>query len=100
MSSDSGVLYVDVTNNLVVRVAQHKQKLIPSSAPKYNVTKLTTQQREIGHSKRETEQRLGRMKTVKLIKKRNPKWDLAKGRPPATISCIKTTRSFRTASSE
>ncbi len=40
MASDSGVLYVGVTNNLTVRVGEHKERLIPGFTRKYNVTKL------------------------------------------------------------
>src|SRR5260370_13794988 len=39
-ASKSGVLYLGVTSNLSHRVAQHKEKILPGSTQKYNVTKL------------------------------------------------------------
>ena len=40
MASESGTLYIGVTSNLVLRVFQHKQKLIPGFTVTYDVTKL------------------------------------------------------------
>ena len=42
MASESGVLYIGVTNHLEFRTIQHKQKLAPGFTSKYNVTKLIT----------------------------------------------------------
>jgi putative endonuclease len=39
-ANPSGVLYTGVTNQLEGRVAQHKQKLIPGFAKKYDVVRL------------------------------------------------------------
>ena len=36
----NSVLYTGVTSNLVKRVYEHKNKLIPSFTNKYNITKL------------------------------------------------------------
>jgi putative endonuclease len=40
LAGKSGVLYTGVTNNLVRRVWEHKQKQIPGFTQKYNVTNL------------------------------------------------------------
>jgi len=40
MASKSGVLYLGVTNNLPLRLGQHKEKILPGFTKKYNVTKL------------------------------------------------------------
>jgi putative endonuclease len=40
MTNKSGTLYTGVTNNLTRRVGQHKQKLVPDFASRYNITKL------------------------------------------------------------
>jgi len=83
MASDSGVLYVGVTNNLAVRVAQHKDKLVPGFTQKYNVIKLVWYE---PHSNiraaiaREKQIKgWGRIKKIRLIEERNPGWcDLSK----------------------
>jgi putative endonuclease len=83
MASKSGVLYVGVTNNLAVRVAQHKERLIPGFTQKYHVTNLVWYE---PHSSirpaiaREKQIKAwGRMKKVRLIEQRNPTWrDLSK----------------------
>ena len=40
MTNKSRTLYTGVTNNLVRRVGEHKQKLIPGFTSKYNITIL------------------------------------------------------------
>ena len=40
LAGKSGVLYTGVTNNLVRRVGQHKQKQVPGFTQKYNFTNL------------------------------------------------------------
>ncbi|MFO0703783.1 MAG: GIY-YIG nuclease family protein [Patescibacteria group bacterium] len=40
MASDSGTLYIGVTNNLQRRVYEHKYKLIEGFSSKYNCKKL------------------------------------------------------------
>jgi putative endonuclease len=40
LASESGVLYTGMTNNLIRRMVEHKQKKIPGFTAKYNVTKL------------------------------------------------------------
>ena len=84
MASESGVLYVGVTDNLGSRVLQHQSKLICGFTQKYNVTKLVWFE---AHSSvraaisREKEIKgWGRMKKVKLIQEHNSdRKDLSKG---------------------
>jgi len=40
MASESGTLYIGVTNNLERRVSEHKQNLVPGFTKKYNCKKL------------------------------------------------------------
>ena len=42
MASRTRTLYVGVTNNLLKRVIQHKQKKVPGFTHRYNVTRLVT----------------------------------------------------------
>ena len=84
MASDSGVLYIGVTNNLVVRVAQHKDKLVPGFTQKYNVTKLVWYEPhssiKAAIAREKQIKGWGRMKKVRLIEEKNPDWrDLSKG---------------------
>jgi putative endonuclease len=82
LASKSGVLYIGVTNNLVRRVWDHKQKRIPGFTSKYNVTKLvwfearSTAMSAVGREKEIKAWR--RSKKVALIEATNPQWkDLA-----------------------
>ena len=40
MASESGVLYIGVTNDLERRVIEHKKKMVPGFSARYNVQKL------------------------------------------------------------
>jgi putative endonuclease len=73
------VLYTGVTNNLVRRVYEHKEKLVEGFTRKYNVTKLVYY--EIAE---DVEAAILREKQIKdgsrsdkkrLISNLNPKWD-------------------------
>jgi putative endonuclease len=78
LASASGVLYIGVTNSLMRRVWEHKQKLIPGFTAGYNVTKLVYY--EVFNDVRAAIQRekqikrWSRAKKVSLIEKKNPKW--------------------------
>ena len=72
------VLYVGMTNDLVKRVYQHKNKVTPGFTSKYNVNKLVYY--EAGQDIRsiiEREKQIKRWRCEKketLIKKMNPEW--------------------------
>jgi putative endonuclease len=77
-SKKNGTLYVGVTNNLLKRVYQHKNKLVEGFTKKYNVDKLVyfEETTDIG-SAIEREKTLKRWKRnwkLNLIKEMNPDW--------------------------
>jgi len=78
-SKKNGTLYVGVTNNLLKRVYQHKNKLVERFTKKYNVDKLVyfEETTDIG-SAIEREKTLKRWKRnwkLNLIKEKNPDWN-------------------------
>jgi len=77
------VLYTGVTNNLERRMYEHKNKLIPGFASKYNLKKLVYFEETIDVSAAITREKQIkgwlRKKKVALIELENPKWnDLSK----------------------
>ena len=72
------VLYIGITNDLVRRVWEHKEKLVPGFTEKYNVTKLVYY--EVFNSPEEAiarEKQLKgwlRSKKIELINRFNPEW--------------------------
>ena len=77
-SKRNGTLYIGVTSDLVRRIYQHKEKLVPSFTEKYNVSTLVYVEAydDIGVA-------IGREKQLKswsrawkteLIEKENPLW--------------------------
>jgi putative endonuclease len=84
MSNDprSAVLYTGITGDLVHRVWQHKNKLVPGFTSRYRLTRLVYYERFFypdAAIDREKEikgwRRSKRSKKIKLIKSRNPRWD-------------------------
>ena len=79
MASESGTLYIGVTNNLERRVIEHKQSLIPGFTKKYqcfklvfleetnNVYQAITREKQI--------KKWRRQKKENLIKSTNPHWN-------------------------
>jgi putative endonuclease len=78
MASESGVLYIGVTNHLESRTARHKQKLISGFTSKYNATKLVYFEPfgDIRNAIAREKQlkRWRRKKKVVLIERTNPTW--------------------------
>ena len=78
MSSQSGTLYVGMTNDIKKRVYQHKNHLIPGFTDKYNVDRLLyieTTSDSISAIRREKQlKRWRREKKVTLIDSQNPDW--------------------------
>ena len=77
-SKKNGTLYIGVTNNLIRRVYEHRNNLIPGFTQKYNVHQLVYY--EIFHDIYEAITREKRLKKWKrqwkidLIKKLNSEW--------------------------
>ncbi|MGJ4896096.1 MULTISPECIES: GIY-YIG nuclease family protein [unclassified Bradyrhizobium] len=77
-SRKDGAIYVGVTNNLVRRVFEHRQKAVPGFTSKYNITRLVwfeayddpasaiTREKELKKWKRAWK--------VTLIEADNPEW--------------------------
>lgn len=77
-NKNNTVLYTGVTNNLVKRVYEHKEKLIEGFTSRYNVNKLVYFE-ETGNIedaiKREKQIKAGsRQKKIDLINSMNPEW--------------------------
>jgi putative endonuclease len=72
------VLYTGVTGDLISRVHQHREKLLPGFTNRYNVSKLVYY--EVGHDAsgaiaREKQIKAGsRRKKIELINWLNPQW--------------------------
>jgi len=83
MTNKSKTLYTGATNNLIRRVFEHKNKLIPGFTSKYNITKLVYYEEfnEIKDAISREKQIKGwiRRKKIELIERMNPEWeDLSK----------------------
>ena len=78
-SQRHGTLYVGVTNNLVRRIHEHREKLIEGFTSQYNVTRLVwfdqtdSVEEAITHEKKL--KRWRREWKMALIEKTNPAWD-------------------------
>ena len=82
LASASGVLYTGVTNNVVGRTIQHRQKRVPGFTRQYNVTRLvyfeTFGEVTVAIDREKQIKRWNRTKKIRLIELQNPKWlDLA-----------------------
>jgi putative endonuclease len=94
VASESGVLYIGVTSNLLRRIYEHKEKRFDGFTKRYNVTKLVwfelhgTARSAISREKEIKKWR--RSKKVALIDANNRKWknltETLTARPPATES--------------
>ena len=92
-SRRNGTLYIGVTNDLLKRVHQHKERLVPGFTHKYNVHMLVYYEKysEI-YSAIEREKRLkkwNRQWKINLIESVNPDWkDLYNGLHSVSIGSI------------
>jgi putative endonuclease len=78
LSSTNGVLYVGMTNDLVRRVAQHKQGQLPGFTKRYNVNQLVCFEHthDVTAAIARENQIKGwvREKKAALIEAQNPRW--------------------------
>ena len=78
MTNHSGTLYTDMTDNLEQRVHEHKNKLVPGFANKYNITKLVYYEEGKDASLARAREKLikgwSRAKKIALIESANPEW--------------------------
>ncbi len=79
MSNPSRTLYTGLTNSIRRRVREHKLKLTPGFAAKYNITRLVYFESFVDvRNAIEREKQIKawtRAKRVALIESMNPKWD-------------------------
>ncbi|WP_298258917.1 GIY-YIG nuclease family protein [Bradyrhizobium sp.] len=77
-SRKDGATYVGVTNDLVRRVYEHRQKSVPSFTSRYNITKLVwfeTYDDPVSAISREKElKKWKRDWKARLIEAENPRW--------------------------
>lgn len=78
-NKSNAVLYTGVTNNLVRRVYEHKEKLVKGFTKKYKVNKLIYYEifnEALGAIEREKQIKAGsRKKKLDLINSMNPEWN-------------------------
>ena len=78
MASQSGTLYIGMTNNIKKRVHQHKNHLIPGFTEKYNVDQLlhveTTSDPTSAINREKQLKRWSRKKKIALIESLNSDW--------------------------
>lgn len=79
MTNDSGTLYIGVTNDIVRRVYEHKQKLVAGFTFKYNITQLVyfEETNDVKAAITREKQIKGwlRNKKIALIRSVNQKWE-------------------------
>jgi putative endonuclease len=74
----NGVLYVGVTNKLMRRLSEHRQKLVPGFTATYGVTKLVYFEEYSSvmdaRAREHSLKRWHRARKLKLIDQFNPEW--------------------------
>jgi len=77
-SKRNGTLYIGITNDLIRRIYEHKEKLIEGFTKRYNITQLVYYeifQEPAEAIAREKQLKSGsRKKKISLIEKENPMW--------------------------
>ena len=78
MTNKSGTLYTGMTNNLIRRVTEHKEKLVPGFTSKYNIDRLiyfaTTHDVNAAIAMEKQIKGWRRSKKIALIESMNPEW--------------------------
>ncbi len=76
---NNNVLYIGVTNNLIRRAYEHKNKLVEGFSKRYNLTKLvyyeTTESIESAIEREKQLKNWHRDWKINLINKFNPEWN-------------------------
>lgn len=76
---NNNVLYTGVTNDLKVRVYQHKEKLVPGFTKRYKINKLVyyewVEDIESAIQREKQIKNLGRIKKIELVRNFNQDWD-------------------------
>ena len=76
--TNNNVLYVGVTNDLVRRVFEHKNKMVPGFTADYNVTKLVYFERfdfiDLAIAREKQIKKYSKIKKAELVNKMNPHW--------------------------
>jgi len=79
MASQSGTLYIGVTNNLEKRTYEHKHKLIEGFSKRYDCDKLVYYEHHtdinVAIAREKQLKKWSRKKKEQLINKENPHWD-------------------------
>lgn len=77
-SKRKGTLYIGVTNNLIRRIYEHKEKLIDGFTKKYNITKLVyveeSQNLNNAIHREKCIKKWNRAWKLRLIEEQNPDW--------------------------
>ncbi|MGH8104100.1 MAG: GIY-YIG nuclease family protein [bacterium] len=78
LASRSRAIYVGITSDLERRIEEHKQRLIPGHASKYNINRLVHyedfQDPDSAIDREKQIKRWARSKKVRLIEIINPEW--------------------------
>jgi putative endonuclease len=78
-SNRNGTLYVDVTNNLIRRIDEHKRKISDSFTRKYNISILvhyeSTESIESAITREKSLKKYSRKDKLELIENNNPNWN-------------------------
>jgi predicted GIY-YIG superfamily endonuclease len=78
-SKPKGTLYTGVTSDLIKRIYQHKNSIVPGFTDRYNCKSLVyyeLQEEMLGAIEREKQIKAGsRKKKIDLIEKMNPTWN-------------------------
>jgi putative endonuclease len=78
-SRKDGAIYIGVSNDIVRRIYEHRNKVVPGFASKYNITRLVWFEMyddPISAISREKElKKWKRSWKIQLIEKQNPQWN-------------------------
>ena len=79
LTNKSRTLYIGVTNDLIRRVHEHKEKFVPGFTQRYNIDKLVyfeeTEDVESAILREKVLKGWLRRRKVDLIESRNPEWN-------------------------